>query len=200
MCAAAFGGRMELFMAKKTETANKSMPQSAGKKTMVEFFKFTLVGLLATVVQYTTLNILILLPFVKDLFNTPFKWFVFDYPVTQNAAGIIVSGALGYFIAFNTANILAQIVAFFVNKEKTFKSGANVAVTLPIYLAFTVALICFSAWLSPLLNTFFIGKGVGGQLSANLATMVCSCIQFFVYFPVDKILFLKPKAAAPDKK
>ena len=187
-------------MIKKSETANQSMPQSAGKKTMVEFFNFTLVGLLATVVQYSVLNILILLPFIKDLFGTPFKWFVFDYPVTQNAAGVIVSGALGYFIAFNTANILAQIVAFFVNKEKTFKSGANVAVTLPIYLAFTVALICFSAWLSPLLNTYFIGKGVGGQLSANLATMVCSFIQFFVYFPLDKILFLKPKETAAGNK
>ena len=187
-------------MVKKEETRKNSATQSAGKKTMWEFIKFTLVGLLATVVQYSALNILLLLPVIKDLFGTPFKWFVFDYPVTQNAAGIIVSGALGYFIAFNTANILAQIVAFFVNKEKTFKSGANVAVTLPIYLVFTVALICFSAWLSPLLNTYFIGKGIGGQLSANLATMVCSFIQFFVYFPLDKILFLKPKEIANNKK
>lgn len=167
--------------------------KSAAKKTLWEFVKFIFVSLMATAVSYGTLNILLLMPFIKELFTTPFHWFVFDYPVTKNGVGDIVTGALGYFIAFNTANILAQIVAFFVNKEKTFKSSANVATTLPIYLVFTVALIAFSAWLSPNLNTFFIGKGIGGQLSANIATAVCSAIQFFVYFPVDKILFRKPK-------
>lgn len=182
-------------MAKIEKNDKKTSEESAAKKTLWEFIKFIFVSLLATVVSYGTLNILILMPFIKDLFATPLHWFVFDYPVTTNNAGAIVSGALGYFIAFNTANILAQIVAFFVNKEKTFKSGANVATTLPIYLVFTLALICFSAWLSPNLNTFFIGKGVGGQLSANIATAVCSTIQFFVYFPVDKLLFRKPKEA-----
>ncbi len=172
--------------------------KGTGKKTLWEFIKFIFVSLLATVVSYGTLNILILMPFIKELFATPLKWFVFDYPVTVNDAGLIVSGALGYFIAFNTANILAQIVAFFVNKEKTFKSGANVAVTLPIYIIFTVALICFSAWLSPILNTFLIGKGISGQLSANIATAVCSFIQFTVYFPFDKLLFHKPKEAKTE--
>ncbi len=180
-------------MAKTQGIDKKTAEIGGGKKTLWEFIKFTLVALLATVVQYSTLNILILLPFIKDLYATPFKWFVFSYPVNLNASGLIVAGALGYFIAFNSSNILAQIVAFFVNKEKTFKSSANVAVAFPIYIVFTIALICFSAWLSPNLNTFFIGKGIGGQVSTNMAAMVCSAIQLFVYFPVDKILFLKPK-------
>jgi putative flippase GtrA len=200
LCAATFGGGMELIMSEKAGIDQTTAKKGTGKKTLWEFVKFTIVALLATVVQYTTLNILIWLPFIKDLYATPFKWFVFDYPVNLNAAGIIVSGALGYFIAFNSSNILAQIVAFFVNKEKTFKSGANVAVTLPIYIVFTILLICFSAWLSPMLNTFFIGKGIGGQTSTNIAAMVCSGIQFFVYFPVDKVLFRKPKEAKSGNK
>jgi len=191
----------EVFeMAKTAGIDKKTAGTGAGKKTLWEFIKFIFVSLLAMVVQYASLNILILLPFIKDLYANPFRWFVFNYPVNMNASGIIVSGALGYFIAFNSSNILAQIVAFFVNKEKTFKSGANVAVTFPIYIVFTIALICFSAWLSPMLNTYFIGKGIGGQLSTNIAAMVCSCIQFFVYFPVDKILFHKPKEAKIEKK
>lgn len=179
-------------MAKTAET-RKENGQSAGKKTLWQFIKFIIVSLLATAVMYAALNILVALPSVKELFATPLKWFVFDYPVTKNEAGAVVSGGLGYFIAFNTANIAAQIAAFFVNREKTFQSGANVAVTLPIYFVFTVALICFSAWLSPMLNTFFIGKGLGGQASANIAAAVCGAVQFFVYFPVDKLLFRKPK-------
>jgi len=177
----------------KTAQAKKESQQSAGKKTLWQFIKFIIVSLLATVVMYGALNILVALPSVKELFATPLKWFVFDYPVTKNEAGAIVSGGLGYFIAFNASNIAAQIVAFFVNREKTFHSGANVAVTLPIYIVFTVALICFSAWLSPMLNTFCINKGIGAQASANIAAAVCSVIQFFVYFPVDKLLFRKPK-------
>ena len=83
---------------------------------------------------------------------------------------------------------------FFVNKEKTFNSSANVAVTLPIYIIFTVALICFSAWLSPTLYGLLVhSAGWSEGLSANAATMACSAIQFFLYFPVDKLLMHKKK-------
>ena len=40
----------------------------------------------------------------------------------------------------------------------------------------------------------FISKfSLGDDLSANIATMICSAVQFFLYFPVDKLLFRKPK-------
>lgn len=162
--------------------------------TAWQFVKFIVVSLLAAITQFLLLNIIPLIPQIKELYATPVNWFVFDYPVTYDAAGAIVSGGLGYFIAFNIANVAAQIVAFFVNKEKTFNSSANVAVTLPIYIIFTIVLLCFSAWLSPTLNTLFAGKlGWGDAISRNLATMVCSALQFFLYFPVDKILFKKKK-------
>jgi putative flippase GtrA len=110
-------------------------------------------------------------------------------------------GGLAYFIINNAANIVAQIVSFFVNREKTFNSGANIAVTLPIYIVFTVALLCFSAWLSPTLNDVFMTKlGWNATLALNAATMCCSAIQFFLYFPVDKILFRKKKEEKPAEE
>jgi hypothetical protein len=30
-------------------------------------------------------------------------------------------------------------------------------------------------------------------MAKNIATMICSALQFFLYFPVDKILFHKKK-------
>ena len=154
--------------------------------TVWQFVKFIVVSLLAMIVQFTLLNILANIPAIHELYAQDFKWFVFEY--------LAADGGLGYFIAFNTANIVAQIVAFFVNKEKTFNSGANVAVTLPIYIVFTIALICFSAWLSPTLFGLFMNQwGWSEALALNAATMVCSAIQFFLYFPVDKILFHKKK-------
>lgn len=168
----------------------KSIDKSAEAKgkgvvTLWQFVKFIIVSLLACIVQFATLNILLLLPQIKAIMNQDFIWFVFNY--------VGEGKGLGYFIAFNTANILAQIVAFFVNREKTFGSSSNIAVTLPIYIVFTVALICFSAWFAPTVQGWLLGMGIGNQLAANISTMACSAIQFFLYFPVDKILFKKKK-------
>ena len=153
--------------------------------TIWQFVKFIVVSLLAMIVQFVLLNTLQLIPAIKELYTQDFSWWVFVYPVAV--------GGLGYFIVSNVANIIAQIVAFFVNKEKTFNSGANVAITLPIYIAFTIGLVFFSAWLSPTLNTLFLGFGWSEALARNAAMMICSALQFFLYFPVDKILFHKKK-------
>lgn len=164
--------------------------KGSGVKTLWQFVKFIFVSLIAMIVQFTLLNTLKFIPFIADLYtkagDPDFHWLVF----TVTAA----SGGLGYFIVNNTANIIAQIVSFFVNRDKTFNSSANIAVTLPIYIVFTIALICFSAWLNPVLKDMFITKfSLGDNLSANASTMICSAVQFFLYFPVDKILFRKKK-------
>lgn len=172
-------------MAKLKDIDNKAAEKGSLLTTIWQFVKFIVVSLLAMIVQFVLLNTLNLIPAIKDLYDQPFEWWVFVYPV--------VAGGLGYFIVSNVANIVAQIVAFFVNKEKTFNSGANVAVALPIYIVFTIALIMFSAWLNPTLKELFIGYGLGEASSKNIATMICSALQFFLYFPVDKILFHKKK-------
>ena len=153
--------------------------------TIWQFVKFIVVSLLAMIVQFVLLNTLNLIPAIAELYNQDFAWWVFIYPVAV--------GGLGYFIVSNVANIIAQIVAFFVHKEKTFNSGANVAVALPIYIVFTIALIFFSAWLNPTLKEVFVGWGLEEVAAKNIATMICSAVQFFLYFPVDKILFHKKK-------
>ncbi len=153
--------------------------------TIWQFVKFIVVSLLAMIVQFVLLNTLNLIPAIADLYNQDFAWWVFVYPVAV--------GGLGYFIVSNVANVIAQIVAFFVNKEKTFNSGANVAVALPIYIVFTIALIFFSAWLNPTLKEVFVGWNLEEAAAKNIATMICSAVQFFLYFPVDKILFHKKK-------
>ena len=153
--------------------------------TIWQFVKFIFVSLLAMIVQFVLLNTLQLVPAIKELYTQDFSWWFFVYPVAV--------GGLGYFIVSNVANVVAQIVAFFVNKEKTFNSGANVAVTLPIYIVFTIALIFFSAWLNPTLKEVFVGWELNEVAAKNIATMICSAVQFFLYFPVDKILFHKKK-------
>ena len=172
-------------MGKLNDIDKKSAEKGSGWQTAWQFVKFTVVSLLACFVQFASLNIMLLLPAVKNMETQSFKWFVFNY---DEAAG-----GLGMFIAFNAANVLAQIVAFFVNREKTFGANNNVAVTLAIYLVFTVGLVCFSAWFAPVLTTAFLSKGLNEQLAGNIATAICSFIQFVIYFPVDKLLMREKK-------
>lgn len=191
---------MHIFIDKKENIimALKDIDKAAESKgsflvTVWQFVKFIVVSLLAMLVQVALTNLIPLIPAIQEMYATEFNLWVLSYPVNYDEAGAIISGGLGYCIAFNVANIVAQVVAFFVNKEKTFNSGANVAVTLPIYIAFTIGLVFFSAWLSPTLNTLFLGFGWSEALARNAAMMICSALQFFLYFPVDKILFHKKK-------
>lgn len=183
-------------MGKLNQIDNAAESKGSALNTLWQFVKFIVVSLLAMIVQFALLNLLPLIPFIKNLYTTEggqdFNWFVF----TVTAA----AGGLGYFIVNNTANIIAQIVSFFVNREKTFNSGANIAITLPIYIVFTIALIAFSAWLNPTLKDIFVSKfGWADAGSANAATMICSAVQFFLYFPVDKILFHKKKETKDEQ-
>ncbi len=162
--------------------------QSGGKKTFWQLVKFTIVSLLACIVQVVSLAILYNIPAIKALSTEPFHWFVFHYDVIPGK-----QCGLALFIAFNTSNILAQIVAFFVNRKKTFNADNNIPLTLTIYMIFTVALICFSAWFNPVVFTFAVNRGVSSGLATTIATAVCSCIQFFIYFPVDKLLMRQKK-------
>ncbi len=177
-------------MAKLNDIDRAAAEKGSAVKTVWQFVKFIFVSLIAMIVQFALLTLLPLIPAIKSLYG-PDDFTLWIFVVTAAAGG------LGYFIVNNTANIVAQIVAFFVNREKTFNSSANIAVTLPIYIIFTIALICFSAWLNPTLKDLFVSKGwMKDALAANAATMICSAVQFFLYFPVDKILFRKPKEDA----
>ena len=178
----------EIVMSKLNQIDKAAESKGSLLVTIWQFVKFIVVSLLAMIVQFVLLNTLNLIPAIKELYTQDFAWWVFVYPVAV--------GGLGYFIVSNVANIIAQIVAFFVNKEKTFNSGANVAVALPIYIVFTIGLIFFSAWLNPTLKEVFVGWGLEEVAAKNIATMICSAVQFFLYFPVDKILFHKKKEEA----
>ncbi len=174
-------------MGKLKQIDNMAEQKGSILVTIWQFVKFIVVSLLAMIVQFVLLNTLNLIPAIKELYTQEFNWLFFAYPVAV--------GGLGYFIVSNVANIVAQIVAFFVNKEKTFNSGANIAVALPIYIVFTIGLIVFSAWLNPTLKDVLVGWNLNEDLAKNIATMICSALQFFLYFPVDKILFHKKKEA-----
>ena len=168
-------------------------------KKLWVFVKFIIVSLGACIVQFALVNLIPMIPAVKELFAEEFIKLVindvpvFNYPVKYNDVGEIILGGLGYCIAFNVSNVAAQIVAFFINREKTFNSSANIAVTLPIYLVCTVVILLFSAWLAPTLYNLFLGMEWSDKLANNVSTFGCMFFQFIAFFPVQAILFRKKK-------
>jgi len=172
-------------MAKLKDLDQKAEEKGSFLVTAWQLVKFTVVSMIATVVQFSTLNILYLIPAIRALEVREFHWFVFQYD--------LAAGGMKTFIAFNVANVLAQIVAFFVNRKRTFGGTNSIPVTLTIYMAFTLALVCFSAWLAPSLTELMTGYGIGDQLAGNIAAMATGFIQFIVYFPVNKLLMRKKK-------
>lgn len=173
-------------MAKLSSIDSKADAKGPVIKTMWQFVKFIFVSLIAFFIQFLLLNTLNLIPFISRLYDTPFQWWIFK---SEAAAG-----GLGYFIVATSANLISRIVAFFVNRDKTFNSDANIAIVLPIYIAFAIGLVVFLSWLNPQVKASFVANnGLSDVAAANAATMVCSVIQFFLYFPVDKILFRKEK-------
>lgn len=169
-------------MSKLSKIDSAAQNKGKGIETLWQFVKFIVVSLGAFVIQ-TFLPLLIKLPMSDAFLYKEFGFWIF-----KSTAEV----GLGIFIAANVSNVIAQIVSFFINREKTFNSSANIAVTLPIYIIFTIALICFSAWLSPTLITLLESK-LGENVAISISGAICGAIQFFLYFPVDKLLFSKKK-------
>lgn len=159
--------------------------KGAAIKTLWQFVKFIFVSLIAFFTEFFLLNTLKYLPFIQDLYSVDFRWWIFK--------STVAAGGLGFFIISCTSNFLSRLVAFFVNRTKTFNSDANIAIVLPIYIAFAVCLLIFLSWLNPLIKARFVAMGLGDTAAANASTMCCCCIQFFSYFPVDKTLFKKER-------
>ncbi len=179
-------------MPKLKDIDSKASEKGKGIETLWQFIKFIVVSLGAFVIQ-TFLPYLIKLPMSEEFLTRPYE-FLFYSSEAAAKAGMATTG-LGLFIALTASNIIAQIVSFFINKDKTFNSDANTAVVLPIYIVFTIALIAFSAWLQPVLVNALTAKGLQDSAIA-ISGAVCGAVQFFLYFPVDKILFRKKKENA----
>ncbi len=176
-------------MGKLNQLDKAAEAKGKGVVALWQFIKFIVVSLGAFVIQLF-LPYLLKLPMSEEFLSRPYEFLVFSSEKAASA-GMDTTG-LGLFIALTVSNILAQVFSFFVNKEKTFNSCANVKVVFPIYFVITLLLISFSAWLQPFLVNWLTVKGLG-EAAIAISGAICACIQFFLYFPIQMVLFRKKK-------
>ena len=172
------------------EFDNKAESHGEGKKTLWQFVKYSVISWLCGATNFGVLNICLNIPAIQNLFSVPFHWFVFNYPVSADG--------LGYFISYNIANICAQLVQYFANRKTNFKADNSVAVTLSLFMGFTVLVLIFAAWLSPYLNALVLSFGAGPRIGANITTMIMGFIEYLIYFPFDKLIMKKKKNNGTD--
>lgn len=184
-------------MAKLADIDSKAASKGKGLETLWQFVKFIVVSLGAFVIQ-TFLPLLIKLFMSQEFLTKEYDiWGIFKSSEDAKTGAML---GLGVFIAANVSNIIAQIVSFFINREKTFNSDAKISVTLPIYIVFTIALIIFSAWLSTKFIPLFTNLTGSADTAMAISGACCGAIQFFLYFPVDKLLFPKRKEEKAEEK
>ena len=188
----------------------QKIDEGAAKKgkaveTLWQFTKFIVVSVGAFVIQtFLPLLINVIIKAIDaDFLVREFNiWGIFGSNEgidPETGAKIAATFGLGLFISANISNIIAQIVSFFINRDKTFNSDANIAITLPIYIVFTIGLIIFSAWLSTVFIPLF-ERWVSTGAATSISGALCGAIQFFIFFPFDKLLFSKKKGEPRKSK
>lgn len=147
-----------------------------------EFIKFNVLSNVATVSNFVTLWICTTFIF-QSLAQTPFQWFVFNYPV-QN-------GGLAGFLGFLVAYIVAQIVNYIVQRLFVFGATNEISSTLHWYILTVVVAGLLSIVLPPYTTAWFMQLGVGLGAAQMLANVVNIILQVVINYPMLKFVVMK---------
>ncbi len=142
-----------------------------------EFIKFNVLSNISTITRIvlTTVGTAI---FVNALQMTqPFRFLIFDYTDT----------GLGAFITFLIAEVMAQVVNFFVQMKWVFKSDASYQETAWKYAVLAVVIVVVNLLLPNYVMSFCQNSlGIGATLSGTIASVVNTLLAVIVSFPVLK--------------
>ncbi|MCI1665979.1 MAG: PTS cellobiose transporter subunit IIC [Atopobiaceae bacterium] len=118
--------------------------------------------------------------FVNMLAMTqPFSFLIFNYTSTG-------SNGLGGFLTFLVAEVLAQIVNFFVQMKWVFKSDAAFSEAAPKYAVLAVVIVVVNLVLPGYVTAWCIDLGMASELAATVASVVNTLLAVIVSFPVLK--------------
>ena len=117
--------------------------------------------------------------------TTPFKFLIFDY----------TTSGVGGFITYLIAEVAAQVVNFFVQKNWVFKSNADFSTAAPRFAVLAVVIIVVNLILPDYVIRFCSSIGFGDAISSTIASVVNTLLAVVVSYPLLKF-WVMPK----DKK
>ena len=144
-----------------------------------EFIKFNILSNVSTIMRFVVTWIGTA-AFIGALNMTqPFKFLIFDY----TSAG---SNGLGGFLTFLLAEVIAQIVNFFVQMKWVFKSDADFSKAAPKFAVLAIVIVVVNLILPGYVTSFCKGLGVGDGAAATIASVVNTILAVVVSFPALK--------------
>lgn len=112
--------------------------------------------------------------------TTPFRFLIFDY-TSENSNG------LGGFVTFLIAEVLAQVVNFFVQKTWVFKSNADFSKAAPKYAVLAVLIVVVNLVLPGHVTNFCVTSlHLNAGLAATVASVVNTLLAVVVSYPLLK--------------
>lgn len=110
---------------------------------------------------------------------SPFKFLIFDY----TSSG---SNGLGGFLTFLVAEVVAQVVNFFVQKTWVFKSDAAFGTAAPRFAVLAVVIVVVNLVLPGHVTNLCMGWGLSAELAATVASVVNTLLAVIVSYPLLK--------------
>lgn len=109
----------------------------------------------------------------------PFSFLIFNY----TSAG---SNGLGGFLTFLVAEVVAQVVNFFVQKTWVFKSDAAFSTAAPRFAVLAVVIVVVNLVLPGYVTDFCKSFGMEAGLAATVASVVNTLLAVVVSYPLLK--------------
>lgn len=142
-----------------------------------EFIKFAVLSNISTVFRFvfTWLGTAVFLDILH--LTQPFSFLVFNYTDT----------GLGSFLTFLVAEVVAQVVNFFVQMKLVFRSEASVVSAAWKYAVLAVVIIVVNLLLPNYVTSFCTATlGLPAGAAATVASVVNTLLAVVVSFPVLK--------------
>lgn len=162
----------------------------AEHQNITQIVKFTFYSLLAFFVEFGLFYAL-QYGLAAKYGNTEFKWFLFNYAPGQNGA----YGVAG-FVAFLGSKCVAEIIAFTLNRKKTFSANNNVVYSATAYAITVVAIILLSTWLGGALGDL-IGPSIGADWGNTIGKLLGSFLSWVIMFLMDKFVIMRNVGGEP---
>lgn len=160
----------------------------ADHQSLWEFILFNILSNISTITRFVCAWVGTAIFIAGMGLTSPFRFLIFDYTAPN-------SNGLGGFITFLFAEVLAQVVNYFVQMKLVFKSDAAASESAPKYAVLAVLIVVVNLILPGHVTNFCMGTlGMDAGLAGTIASVVNTLLAVIVSFPLLKFWI------APDKK
>ena len=155
-----------------------------------EFILFNLLSNISTITRFVVTWIGTAI-FISGMGLTqPFHFLIFNYDTQGNG--------LGGFLTFLLAEVLAQVVNFFVQMKCVFKSDSSFKDAAWKYVILAVIIVVVNLVLPGYVTGLCQGWGMGAGISGTIASVVNTLLAVIVSYPLLKF-WVMPKSKDSKK-